>query len=81
MGFPGGSVVKESAHNAGDSEDTSLILGSGISPGGDHGNPLQYSCLQNPIDRGVWQATVHRVARSWTRLKQLSTYKQQIYFI
>ena len=81
MGFPGGSVGKESAHNAGDSGDTSLILGSGMSPGGDHGNPLQYSCLENPIDRGVWQATVHRVARSWTGLKQLSTYKQQICFI
>ena len=48
MGFPGGSVGKESAHNAGDSGDTSLILGSGMSPGGDHGNPLQYSCLRIP---------------------------------
>ena len=38
-------------------------------PGGSHGNPLQYSCLENPLDRGAWWATVHRVARSWTRLK------------
>jgi len=50
------------------------IPGSGRSPGGGHGNPLQYSCLENPTDRGAWQATVHRVANSWTQLKQLSTH-------
>ena len=50
-----------------------LIPGSGRSPGRGHGNPLQYSCLENPIDRVAWWATVHRVAKSWTRLKQLST--------
>ena len=43
-------------------------------PGGGHGNPLYYSCLENPMDRGAWQATVHRVTKSWTRLKQLSTH-------
>ena len=64
MGFPGGSVGKESAHNAGDSGDTSLILGSGMSPGEARGNPLQYSSLENPMDREAWQATVLGVAKS-----------------
>ena len=50
--------------------------GSGRSPGGGHGNPLQYSCLQKPIDRGEWWATVHRVAKSWMQLKRLSTHTQ-----
>ena len=53
--------------------DLGLIPGLGRSPGGGHGNPLQHSCLENPMDRGAWQATVHRVARSRTRLKRLST--------
>ena len=48
------------------------VPGLGRSPGGGHGNPLQYSCLENPVDRGAWRAMVHRVAKSWTRLKQLS---------
>ena len=60
MGFPGGSDGKESACNA---EDTGLIPGSGISPGEGNGNPLQYSCLENSMDRGIWWATVHGVAR------------------
>ena len=60
LGFPGGSDGKESACNAG---DLSLIPGLGRSPGEGHGNPLQCSCLENPIDRGAWQATVHGVAR------------------
>ena len=50
------------------------IPGSGRSPGGGHGNSLQYSCLENPMDRRAWQATVHRVAKSGTRLKRLSTH-------
>ena len=50
-----------------------LIPGLGRSPGGGHGNPLQYSCLENPMDRVTWQATVHRVTKSWTQLKQYST--------
>ena len=66
MGFPGGSVCKESARDAGDSGDTSLISESGRSPGGRHGNPLQHSCLENVMDRGAWWATVHRVAESDT---------------
>ena len=73
-GFPGGSVEKESASNAGDAGDTGLIPGSGRSSGGGHGNPLQYSCLENPMDRGAWWVRVHRVTKSQTRLKQLSTH-------
>ena len=65
-------VVKSQAANAGDTRDSGSIPGSGISPGGVHGNPLQYSCLENPMDRGAWWATVHRVTKSRTRLKQLS---------
>ena len=49
-----------------DSGDTGLIPGSGRSPGRGHGNPLQYSCLENPMDRGAWRAAVHRVAQSQT---------------
>ena len=51
--------------------DTGSIPASGRSPGGRHGNPLQYSCLENPVDREAWQAAVHRVAKNWIRLKQL----------
>ena len=65
LGFPGGSAGKESSCNAG---DTGSIPGSGRSPGGGHGNPLQYSCLENPMDRGAWWATVHWVAKCQTRL-------------
>ena len=60
------SVVKNLPANAGDIIDTGLIPGSGRSPGGGHGNPLLYSCLENPKDREAWQAIVHRVAKSWT---------------
>ena len=61
LGFPGGSVGKESACNAG---DQGSIPGSEKSPGVGNGNPLRYSCLENPMDRGAWWVTVHRVARS-----------------
>ena len=57
-------MVKILPANAGDLRNMGLILGSGISPGGEHGNPLQYSCLENPMNRGTWQATVHRVGKS-----------------
>ena len=60
MGCPGGLVGKEPACNAGDTGDMGSIPGLGGSPGGGHGNPLQCSCLENPMDRGAWQATVHR---------------------
>jgi len=59
-----------------DLREAGLIPGLGRSPGGGCGNPLQYSCLENPTDRGAWLATVHRVAKSWTQLKQLSTHAQ-----
>ena len=65
-------VVKKPPANAGDKRDMGSIPGSGRSPGGGHNNPLQYSCLENPMDRGAWWATVHRVAKNWTQLKQLS---------
>ena len=64
-GFPYSSDGKESACNAG---DLGSIPGSGRSPGEENGNPLQYSSLENFIDRGAWQATVYGVAESWTRL-------------
>ena len=63
--FPGGSDGKESACDVG---DMGSIAGLGRSPGGGHGNPLQYSCLENSMDRGAWWATVCRVAKSQTRL-------------
>ena len=59
-------MVKNMPANAGDIRDMGLILGSGRSSGGGLGNPFQYSCLENIMDRGAWQATVHRVTRSWT---------------
>ena len=68
MGFPGGSVVKNLPANAGDARDKGLIPGSGRSPGEGTGNPLQYSCLENSVDRGAWQTTVHGAAKSQTRL-------------
>ena len=67
-------VVKNPPASAGDIRDAGLIPGSGRSPGGRHGNPLQDTCPENPIDRGAWQATVHEIAKSRTRLKQLSMY-------
>ena len=61
-------AVKESACSVGDAGDEGLIPGSGRSPVGGKGNPLQYSCLENPIDRGDWQSAIHRVPKSQTRL-------------
>ena len=58
--LPSGSVAKNLPANAGDAEDVSLIPGSGRSPGEGNGNPLKYSCLENPMDRGAWQATVQQ---------------------
>ena len=62
-------VVKNPPAIAGDIRDMGSIPGSGRSPGGGHGNLLQYSYLENPIDRGAWRATVHRAAKSWTQLQ------------
>ena len=82
MGFPGDSEVKASACNVG---DLGSIPGSGRSPGEGNGNPLQYSCPKNPMDRGAWWATVQGVAKSRTRLSDfISLYFRicgfQIYF-
>ena len=63
-GFPGGASGKEHTAKTGDVTNEGLIPGSGRSPGGGHGNLLQYSCLENPMDGGSWQATVHSVAKS-----------------
>ena len=63
-GFLGGSAVKNPSANKGDAVDMGLIPGLGRSPGGGNGNPLQYSCLENPMDRGVGWATVHGVTES-----------------
>ena len=60
MDFPGGSMVKNLPASAG---DTGLIAGSGRFPGGVHGNPVQYSCLENPMDREAWWSTIHGVTR------------------
>ena len=57
-------MVKNLPANARDVRDEGSVLGSGRSPGGGHGNPLQYSCLENPINRGAWQTTLHMVAES-----------------
>ena len=65
-------AVKNPPANVEDIRDVSLIPGSGRFPGGGHGNPLQYSYLENPMDRGAWWAIVHKVIKSLTRLKQLS---------
>ena len=64
--FPDGSVVKNIPASVGDTGDKGSVPGSGRSPGGRHGCPLQYSCLENPMDRGAWEATVHGVAESDT---------------
>ena len=62
-------VVKNPPANAEDIRDVGLIPGLGRSPGGGQGNPLQYFCLENPMDRRAWWATVHSVAQSWTRMR------------
>ena len=62
-------VVKNPPDNAGDGGDAGLIFGSGRSPGGGHGNPIQYCCPENPMDRGAYWAKVHGVTKRWTRLK------------
>ena len=66
MDFSGGASGKRLAANAGDTRDLGLIPGLGRSPGGGRGNPLQYSCLENPTDKGTRRATVHGVTKNWT---------------
>ena len=65
-GFPGGTVVKNPPVNAGDTRDVGSVSGLGRSPGRGNGNPLQYSCLENPMHRGAWQVIVHGIAKSRT---------------
>ena len=74
LGIPSGPTGKNSTCNGG---DASLISRSGRFPGREHGNPLQYACLENSTDRGAWWAIVQRVARSQTRLKWLNTHKDR----
>ena len=68
MAFPGGSVVKNLPANAGGAGNTGSIPGSGRCPGVGNGNPCQYSCLENSMDRAAWQTTVYGVAKNWTQL-------------
>ena len=72
-GFPGGSVGKEPAYFTADTGDMGSVPELGRSPPERQCNPLQYSCLENPMDRGAWRATVHGVTKSWTQLKRMST--------
>ena len=67
-------MVKNLLASAGATGDMGSIPGFGRSPGGENGNPFQYSCLENPMDRGAWRDTVHGVAKSQTQLKPLSTH-------
>ena len=69
-GFPGGAVVKNLPARAGNAGDAGSVPGLGRSPGGGHGNPLQYFFLENSLDRGALQATVYGVAKSWDRTEQ-----------
>ena len=68
VGVPGGSVVQNEPANAGNTGDTGSIPGLGRSPGGGNGNPLLYSCLENPMDKGAWRATVHGITKIGTQL-------------
>ena len=67
-------MVKNPSDSSGSTRDSGLIPGLGRAPGGGHSNPLQCSCLENPLDRGAWWATVHRVTKSGTGMKEFSTY-------
>ena len=78
MGFPSGAVVKNPSANAG---DASLIPGLGRFLGGGNGNLFQYSCPENPMDRGAWRAIIHGVAESRTRLSDLAHYMPSIQLI
>ena len=69
-GFPVGSVIKKFPSNTVEAGDVGLIPGSGRTPGGGNGSLLQYSCLENIIDRGPWQSTIYRDAKSWTQLSK-----------
>ena len=68
IGFPGGTAVRKQPASEGDTEDPDSILGLERSPGGGHGYPLQYCCLENSMDRGDWWVTTHRLTKGWTWL-------------
>ena len=70
--------MAKTARNAGDTRDVDLIPGLGRSPGVRNGKPFQYSCLENPMDRGAWQATVHGVTKIWTWLSMLVMLNAQL---
>ena len=78
-GFPRGTSGKEPACQCKRRRRRGSISGLGRSPGGGHGNPLQCSCLENPMDRGAWRAMVHRVTKSQTQLRRLSTHAYPIH--
>ena len=80
VNLPGSSEVKNLPANAGDAGDLGLIPGSGRSPGEGNGNPLQYSCRENPMDRGAWWATVHGVAES-DMMEQLTTHHTPLNYV
>ena len=75
MGFPGGSIVKDLPAKAG---DVGSIPGLGRSPGEGNGNPLQYSCLENPMDRGAWQATVYGVTKKSDTMAEQQQQQQRL---
>ena len=72
------AVVENLPSSAGHLRDADSVPGSGRSPGGEHGTLLQYSCLENPVDRGAWRAIVHRVTKSETLLKHLLTHAHNV---
>ena len=72
-------MVKNLPASVGDIRDTGSIPGSGRSPAGGNGNPLQYSCLEDPMDRRAWWAKVHMIAKSQTRLKRFNTHTESIH--
>ena len=76
VAFQGVLMVKNLPASAGDTGDVGSIPGSRRSPGEGHDNPLQYSCLENPMDRGAWWATVHGITKNQTRLNRLGTHDE-----
>ena len=80
MGYPGGTSGKEPACQCKRWKRRSFIPGWGRPPGGGNGTPLQYSCLENPTDRGAWQTTVHRASKGQTRLKQLNMHAHPVLY-